>query len=148
MSNVCWESPPVNRCVGVSCFELTAVIQSEDRYKCHIEHDFAKQSLLFSIPETISNCAINIKEKLTTHSIEGMSMYAKNFLLTYYNLECNIADCYVCVHAIYCYIAFFLRARGVGAMLAQCWHAVYDVGPTCIQQSVGVSYSLGMCINV
>ena len=61
--------------------------RNQDLYKCRIKHDFAKQSLLFSIPETINNCAINIKEKLTTHSIEGMSMYAKNFLLTFYNLE-------------------------------------------------------------
>ena len=48
------------------------------------KHAFAKQS------ETINNCTINIQEKLTTRGIEGMSMYAKNFLLTYYNLECNI----------------------------------------------------------
>ena len=74
--------------------------RNQDLYKCRIKHEFAKQSLLFSIPETISNCALNIKEKLTTHSIEGMSMYAKNFLLTFYNLECNIPDCYVCVQDV------------------------------------------------
>ena len=59
-----------------------------------------KQSLMFSIPETTNNCAINIKEKLTTHSIEGESMYAIFFLLTYYNLECYIPDCYVCVQDV------------------------------------------------
>ena len=48
----------------------------------------------------MNNCAINIKEKLTTHSIEGMSLYAKNFLLPFYNLECNIPDCYVCVQDV------------------------------------------------
>ena len=74
--------------------------RNQDLYKCRIKHEFAKQSLLFSIPETINNCALNIKEKLTTHSIEGMSMYAKNFLLTFYNLECNIPDCYVCVQDV------------------------------------------------
>ena len=64
--------------------------------------DFEKQSLVFCIPETINYCTINIKEKLTTDIIEGMSKYAENFLLTYYNLECNIPDCYVCVHDVYC----------------------------------------------
>ena len=63
-------------------------------------YDFSKQLLLFCVPETINNCTINIKEKLTTHSIEGMSMYPKNVLLTHYNLECNIPDCYVCVHDV------------------------------------------------
>ena len=74
--------------------------RNQDLYKCRIKHEFAKQSLLFFIPETINNCALNIKEKLNTHSIEGMSMYAKNFLLTFYNLECNIPDCYVCVQDV------------------------------------------------
>ena len=74
--------------------------RNQDIYKCRNKHEFAKQSLLFSIPETINNCALNIKEKLTTHSIEGISMYAKNFLLTFYNLECNIPDCYVCVQDV------------------------------------------------
>ena len=74
--------------------------RNQDLYKCRIKHEFAKQSLLFSIPETINNCALNIKEKLTTQSIEGMSMYAKNFLLTFYNLEYNIPDCYVCVQDV------------------------------------------------
>ena len=75
--------------------------RNQELYKCRIKHDFAKQSLLLSIPETINNCAIYIKEKLTTHSIEGMSMYAKNFLLTYFNLECNIPDCYMYVYKTY-----------------------------------------------
>ena len=30
--------------------------RNQDLYKCRIKHDFAKQSLLFSIPETINNC--------------------------------------------------------------------------------------------
>ena len=74
--------------------------RNQDLYKCRIKHEFAKQSLLFSIPETINNCALNIKAKMTTHSIEGMSMYAKNFLLTFNNLECNIPDYYVCVQDV------------------------------------------------
>ena len=74
--------------------------RNQDLYKCRIKHDFANQSLIFCIPETLNNCTINIKEKLPTHSIEGMSMYTKNFLLTHYNLEGNIPDCYVCVHDV------------------------------------------------
>ena len=74
--------------------------RNQDLYKSRIKHDFAKQSLLFSILETINSCAINIKEKLTTHSIESMSMYAKNFLLSFFNLKCNIPDCYVCVQGV------------------------------------------------
>ena len=73
-------------------------------------------------------------------------MYAKNFVSTYYNLECNIRDCYVCVQDVYCYIVFL--SCGHGAMLVQCWLAIYDVVPTFIQRCVGASYSLGMCINV
>ena len=58
---------------------------------------------------------------MTTHSIEGMSMYTKNFLLTYYKLECNIPDCHVCVHDVYCYIVFHpagtQRSSYVGSVL-------------------------------
>ena len=51
------------------------------------------------------------------HSIEGMSMYAKNFLLTFYNLECNIPGCYVCVQGggpwvVVSTAAFHARVRG------------------------------------
>ena len=84
-------------------FKNLRLLKTEDIFKIKqlkFYYKYAKQSLLFSIPETINNCALNIKEKLTTHSIEGMSMYAKNFLLTFYNLECNIPDCYVCVQDV------------------------------------------------
>ena len=86
--------------LSIKANDHTHNTRNQDLYKCRIKHDFAKQSLLFSIPETINNCAINIKEKLTTHSIEGMSMYAKNVLVTFYNSECNIPDYYVCVQEV------------------------------------------------
>ena len=117
-------------------------------HKCRIKHDFAKQSLLFYIAETINNCTINIKEKLTNHSIEGMSMYANTFywLIIIYNVIFLIV---MYVYMTYkCYIVFILRARGVGPVLVQCWPAVYDVGPTFSQPCVESSYLLGMCINV
>ena len=49
--------------------------RNQNLYKCRIEHDFAKQSLLSSIPETRNNCTINIKEKLTTHPLTPKTCY-------------------------------------------------------------------------
>ena len=118
--------------------------RNQDLYKCRIKHEFAKQSLLFSIPETINNCAINIKKKLTTHSIEGMSMYAKNFLLTFYNLECDIPDCYVCVQDVLCYIVFYPACTGrwpdVGSVLARRLRCRPNIYPTLCRRLVFAGY--------
>ena len=56
-------------------------------------------------------------------------MYAKNVLLTYLNLECNIPHCYAsCVHDVHCYIVLYMC--------------------TCICLCCGVCICRLMCINV
>ena len=36
--------------------------RNQDLYKCRIKHEFARQFLLYSIPDAINNCPTNIKE--------------------------------------------------------------------------------------
>ena len=41
--------------------------RNQDLYKCRIKHYFAKQSLLFCIPETINNCTITVETRKSDH---------------------------------------------------------------------------------
>lgn len=61
-----------------------------------VKHEFAKKRIRYSIPEFINNCPALIKDKLHTHSIKGLSLYAKNYYLNLYRMECQIRNCYIC----------------------------------------------------
>ena len=37
--------------------------RNQDLYKCRIKHEFARQCLLYNIPDAINNCPTNMKEK-------------------------------------------------------------------------------------
>jgi hypothetical protein len=61
-----------------------------------VRHEFAKYSLNYSIPITITKTDISITEKLHTHSFSGFAKYVKTKFLGAYRVDCNIIDCYIC----------------------------------------------------
>ena len=56
----------------------------------------AESAIRFKIPELIENLPTCITEKISTHSIQGLSNYAKNYFLNQYEESCSLLDCYVC----------------------------------------------------
>ena len=63
-----------------------------------IHHEFAKKSLLYSIPVIINSCHPNLKEKIYTHSLSGFTHYFKHITIENYNNHCSIENCYVCMN--------------------------------------------------
>ena len=37
-----------------------------------------------------------VLDKINTHSFQGFTKYAKNYIINNYNTNCNIANCYSC----------------------------------------------------
>ena len=48
------------------------------------------------IPKLVNNTPQCIIDKIFTHSRQGFVSYTKQYFLSLYNLECTIANCYVC----------------------------------------------------
>ncbi len=67
------------------CFHITRV-----------NHVYAKRCLRQSLQLTLRNTPVSIKEKLTTHSLQGFSNYVKNIYIKDYKFTCNEKKCYVC----------------------------------------------------
>ena len=63
-----------------------------------IYYEFAKKSLLFSIPIIINSCHPNLKEKIYTHILSGFTHYFKHITIENYNIHCSIENCYVCMN--------------------------------------------------
>ena len=42
----------------------------------------------------------NITSKVYTHSINGLTNYAKQYLMAAYKIECTIGHCYICQHTL------------------------------------------------
>ena len=60
------------------------------------KHKFAFASILFSIPKAINGLPQCINDKFLTHSLKGQCLYLKNRLLSGYELECKLVNCYTC----------------------------------------------------
>ena len=56
----------------------------------------AKSSIRYAIPYLLKNLPSSITDKITTHSIQGLSNYSKKYFLNLYNERCFIEDCYIC----------------------------------------------------
>ena len=63
------------------------------------KHTFAKNCLRYDMASTLNNTSGNIKEKVYTHSLNGMANYAKIMLLDKYQDTCTIQNCYICTRA-------------------------------------------------
>ena len=56
----------------------------------------AKSTIRFKIPELVKLTPICIIEKISTHSIQGFSQYAKKYFLNQYSENCLLQNCYIC----------------------------------------------------
>ena len=56
----------------------------------------AEAAIRYSLPSAISKMNENITNKILTHSISGLSNYAKHFFISQYNPVCLIENCYIC----------------------------------------------------
>ena len=59
-------------------------------------HRFFQSGLRYSLSSTINNCPTMILDRCYTHSIKTASQHYKTHLLSSYNTECSIPNCYVC----------------------------------------------------
>jgi hypothetical protein len=59
-------------------------------------HEYVRNSLRYSLVKTLNECPDNILEKIFTHSIKGLNLYVKNYLISLYNDDCTVVNCYVC----------------------------------------------------
>ena len=56
----------------------------------------AKSTIRYAIPELINELPPCIINKVTTHSIQGLSNYSKKYFLNLYEDKYQIQDCYIC----------------------------------------------------
>ena len=61
-----------------------------------IKHEYARNFIRYSIPQTINNTPHCILDKIETHSLQGFSKYIKNYYIESYSATCSIANCYIC----------------------------------------------------
>ena len=61
-----------------------------------VNHAFATTNLRHNIIQTVNNTPENVIGKVFTHSINGMTTYAKKYLIRNYETTCTITNCYVC----------------------------------------------------
>ena len=72
---------------------------TRSRLKLHnprTNHIFVDQNLRHSMIQTINHVPNIVKEKICTHSLNGLTAYAKRYFVDTYDNMCNIANCYVC----------------------------------------------------
>ena len=50
----------------------------------------------FHLPVIINNTDINVLDKVSTHSYDGLAFYVKKIIICNYNHECNLRNCFVC----------------------------------------------------
>ncbi len=83
------------------CNSDTHQHNTRNRNKLHLgrpAHEYAKKSIRYNLPVVVNSTPSVIIDKVDTHSLKGLSNYAKQHFLTNYNDSCNIRNCYVCRH--------------------------------------------------
>ena len=76
---------------------------TRSRDKLHFpktKHDFAKINLRYRILQTINELPETVTSKVYTHSINGVTNYAKQYFISGYKKQCTIGNCYICQHTI------------------------------------------------
>ena len=56
-------------------------------------------SVRYNIPQIIQHIPSCILDKVSTHSLDGFSLYAKNHIISSYRFDCSKQNCYVCGQA-------------------------------------------------
>ena len=55
-----------------------------------------KSTVRFAIPDLIKQLPTHVTEKISSHSIQGLSNYAKKYFINQYKDSCSLRNCYVC----------------------------------------------------
>ena len=58
--------------------------------------EFTKNSVRFFIPVAYNNCLQSIRDKMSTHSLQGFARYVKQQYINSYQSSCNERNCFVC----------------------------------------------------
>ena len=61
-----------------------------------IKHEYARNSIGYSIAQAYNECPENIRSKFYTHSYNGVVIYIKQYCINSYESECRVANCYIC----------------------------------------------------
>ena len=72
---------------------------TRQRHALHItrtNHTFAQINLRYSLKQTINSVPYSVIGKVYTHSIQGVTSYAKAYFVSNYQTVCTIRECYVC----------------------------------------------------
>lgn len=71
-------------------------MRCERLYIPSVRHDFAKSGIRYKIPKIFNDMEDYYKGKIYTHSFMGFKNYIKQKIISSYNLDCNIQNCYIC----------------------------------------------------
>lgn len=72
-------------------------IRNPEKYVIpRVKHEYAKQNCRYRIPKVLNEISDNIVSKISTHSLQGFSLYIKNSRISTYISECDIRNCYIC----------------------------------------------------
>ena len=72
---------------------------TRQRHALHItrtNHTFSQINLRYSLKQTINSVPYSVIGKVYTHSIQGVTSYAKAYFVSNYQTVCTIRECYVC----------------------------------------------------
>jgi hypothetical protein len=61
-----------------------------------LRHDFAKQNIKYRYVVLLNSMPSQYKDKLMTHSLDGLKKYFKIKTIDSYNANCDIPNCYIC----------------------------------------------------
>ena len=68
----------------------------DDSQTCVPRTVSAERAVRYAVPVTLNDIPENISEKIYTHSLDGISRYAKNDYCQNYRSFCCIRNCYIC----------------------------------------------------
>ena len=68
----------------------------DDYYVPFVKHEFCKCGIRFSITNFFNDLESCIKDKIYTHSLDGLKTYFKNKQILSYKSDCNKRPCYNC----------------------------------------------------
>jgi hypothetical protein len=62
-----------------------------------LRYEFSKSSIKYRIPKMINEAPYSILNKISSHSLQGLSFYMKRVLINEYEFTCTLSNCYVCM---------------------------------------------------
>jgi hypothetical protein len=87
---------PIKKCNESHNYNTRRAAQGK-LYLPKIYHEFAKNNLRYSILATVNDLPKSVTDKVSTHSLKGVTNYFKSNCITEYTVSCEYGqNCYVC----------------------------------------------------